>query len=720
MNVKKYGILVSMLFLVGSMLPYGARAQETATVTEDFGSTGRREERGTLVFWDTRNKEVTLPLRYTAQDLSARLQHFDRQSVTAIGTDSGAALIGGSGGALNLLEGSSAATDISATIATLAARVNAIGFIPQRGLWIIGGQAKRGSGALLYTVMQGSLAALDFQAQAKAAELDRIDRIVCEGSACTLYGVKGFSTPRSATFDGTTVTRLEGTGSPARRFADVAAQFSRIPANKIRADAVVADEGRFTYVASGGLYVNLASGLELTGGRVPELQGADIRVLKKRSDGAMLAAGVRQGKVFLAEVALQGFISSAGLETKKMADAGSGRFFKRATLTPMVDLPSGTQIEYLISADDGAHYEPVVAGLEHEFITYTGGALRLRAVLSSTDASVTPHLFKFRIDLTKAEVEGPALYRKRDSERANEFRDLQNRLERFKKDRGVYPIVDGRAPEIRFNQLSQLLLSGGNKYITKMPQDPLNDEQMDRRYDYVSTAGGSAYLLLTKLDEEQSALLKKDVDGKPVEPELFEYACDDPWYCVGKGLVTPSAGGPPVPAGVVELLQDDGGRVWRIATIGGGAVPVQKRRLYIPSPELLTKLSNFYARMQRVGRDTVEQYPRARLVKAPDKNDVYYLTANFLKRRIPSWNVFLSYGNDPREIVTVKSEELAAYGESRLIRLEGDIKVWLLENGTRRWIRSEEVMKKHGFNFENVSPVNFPEYNSYSEGPPLE
>ena len=56
--------------LLGSLLllPTVTQAQiQTGTVAEDFGSTYRRQERGTFAFWDTKNREVSLPLQYTVE-----------------------------------------------------------------------------------------------------------------------------------------------------------------------------------------------------------------------------------------------------------------------------------------------------------------------------------------------------------------------------------------------------------------------------------------------------------------------------------------------------------------------------------------------------------------------------------------------------------------------------------------------------------------------------
>ena len=579
-----------------ALLPFVARAAfETGTVTEDFGSTGRREERATYALWDTRNKEISLPLRYSVRVL-----------------------------------------------------------------------------------------------------------------------------PAPATFPAVPANNSQ--------FAPVADRFSRVPSGKIRANAMVASDGTNTYAAGPVLYASMGGGIELTGVRVPELQDAEIKQLQS-GQGAVTIGGRKGGKNFLVEFSLQGFVNSSAVQFTKMADAGSGRFFKKITLTTEGEVPDATQVEYMVSGDGGSHFEDITTGVEKEF-SHIGNDLRMRITLITQNVTQTPYLRKVHLEFSKADVETPASARNRDNKRISDLNDLASKLERFKKDRGVYPIVDDRYPNVRFNQLGQLLIEG--KYSTKMPEDPKHAEDMDRVYDYISSKSGDAYVLRARFEEQGSKALspqggsffggQKDVDGKPVESALYDYTCDDPTYCIGKGLTAPVSVTVPAPApvGVAEVVQDEQGRVYRIATIGGGATQIEKRKLYIPSFTLLNSLREFYGRMQKVGQQTITDIPRVRLMKTADKDDIFYITATLLKRRIPSEAVFQSYGNDRREVVVVKPEELAAYPDSRLIRLTGDTRVWYLEGGSRRLVRSSDIMRRHGFLFKNVAPVNFAEYNSYPEGMPLE
>lgn len=580
-------LLMGVIFV----LPWRAQAQEAGTVTEDFGSTYRRQERGTFAFWDTKNREVSLPLQYTVE------------------------------------------------------------LLPQG-------------------------------------------------------------------------TALPTAPAPVK-FAEVANRFSRVPAGRIKADALVAEAGNFTYALMsgfyGGLWVSLGQGIEVGMSRVSEFKDLEIKTMVADS-AALMISGKRAGKEVMLRFKLQGFAPSSAAETVQIASTSQDRYFKKATLEVTADIPEGTSVEYMLSPDAGVHWEIVKPSVTHEFLN-KGTDLRLRVILATANVQSTPYVRKAIINYLRAEVETPQKARERDNRRVSDLKDLANRLEKFKKERGVYPIVDDQYVRVRWNQLGQLLLDG--KFISKMPQDPKNVEDPDRQYDYISSKGGNAYVLRARLDEEVSKHLAKDVDDEVVEPAAYEYTCDDPWYCEGRpaqifALQKLQAGDFPAPTGTVPLLRSEDGRVFRVATTGGGSTPLVQRKLYIPKPAVISKLKNFYTRMQTVGKQEIQQYPRVRLVKLPDKDDIYYLTETWLKRRLPSRAVFDSYGNDLKEVVMVQPAELEAYGESRLIRLTGDRRVWYLEGGVKRLVRSPEIMKKRGFDFKLVSPVNFAEYNSYPEGAPLE
>jgi hypothetical protein len=67
-----------------------------------------------------------------------------------------------------------------------------------------------------------------------------------------------------------------------------------------------------------------------------------------------------------------------------------------ATLTANDFVPQGTIIDYYMSADGGAHWEPVTPGVLHEFV-YPGDDLRWKADLGGPTHS-SPHIYNIAID----------------------------------------------------------------------------------------------------------------------------------------------------------------------------------------------------------------------------------------------------------------------------------------------------------------------------------
>jgi len=67
-----------------------------------------------------------------------------------------------------------------------------------------------------------------------------------------------------------------------------------------------------------------------------------------------------------------------------------------ATLTPIHSTPAGTSIAYSLSADNGANWEMVTPGVEHDF-TNTGKQLRWRAMLYTSDKLVAPSISNLTI-----------------------------------------------------------------------------------------------------------------------------------------------------------------------------------------------------------------------------------------------------------------------------------------------------------------------------------
>jgi hypothetical protein len=70
---------------------------------------------------------------------------------------------------------------------------------------------------------------------------------------------------------------------------------------------------------------------------------------------------------------------------------------RNSTLTRTATLPSGTTLDFEMSADGGTHWESVIVGVKHTF-AYPGSDLRWRATLSSSFDHQTPQLSQVTID----------------------------------------------------------------------------------------------------------------------------------------------------------------------------------------------------------------------------------------------------------------------------------------------------------------------------------
>ncbi len=147
---------------------------------------------------------------------------------------------------------------------------------------------------------------------------------------------------------------------------------------------------------------------------------------------------------------------------------------------------------------------------------------------------------------------------------------------------------------------------------------------------------------------------------------------------------------------------------------------VQNKRLWVPSPPIFNERRFNWTDIREVSRETLDNYPDIHLIRASDTEKVYYLDSGGLKRHIPTATVFRSYNFAWEDIVEVSPLQLNIYRDTHLIRCEGGQKVYLLENGTKRWIQTAQIFKNRGYKWSEISLVNLAELNSYPEGVVIE
>ena len=112
--------------------------------------------------------------------------------------------------------------------------------------------------------------------------------------------------------------------------------------------------------------------------------------------------------------------------------------------------------------------------------------------------------------------------------------------------------------------------------------------------------------------------------------------------------------------------------------------------------------------------------PRVKVVKLANSSDLYYLTEGDMKRKIPNDTIFRSYGNVPEDTVTINQTEYNWYPVNILVHIDRAPEIYLLENGQKRWIKTEAAFKNRGYTWAMVAPVNQTEFNYYPTGSPIQ
>lgn len=171
--------------------------------------------------------------------------------------------------------------------------------------------------------------------------------------------------------------------------------------------------------------------------------------------------------------------------------------------------------------------------------------------------------------------------------------------------------------------------------------------------------------------------------------------------------VSPSPTPSPSANSTRELIRSSDGRVYKI---------VNGKRVWIPTAQAFIAQGFKWENVQNISDSEMASYVRSKLIQVPGDPKVYYLTESGLKRHIPSAEIFLSYQNRWEDILQVDSSILNSYPDNALIKLEGDVKVYKLENGKKRWIKTAAAFNRLKLNWSQIAPVNATELNSYLTG----
>lgn len=147
---------------------------------------------------------------------------------------------------------------------------------------------------------------------------------------------------------------------------------------------------------------------------------------------------------------------------------------------------------------------------------------------------------------------------------------------------------------------------------------------------------------------------------------------------------------------------------------------INGQRFWIPDQQTFQAAGYQWSDVRVVAEAQVNQYARLRLVRAGSDPGVYYITESGLRRPMPSPAAFASYGNRWEDVASISQAELDAYPSVQFIRAIGDSRVYRLENGQKRWVKTADVFQRLSGRWNEIAPVNATEFGSYPLGADIE
>lgn len=140
-----------------------------------------------------------------------------------------------------------------------------------------------------------------------------------------------------------------------------------------------------------------------------------------------------------------------------------------------------------------------------------------------------------------------------------------------------------------------------------------------------------------------------------------------------------------------------------------------RNTLHIPSPEALAAWGYEWSDVAVVPVKDASGFKKITLGRVEGDDKVYVLGSG-VKRHIPNPDVFNTSGYDWAEIIEVTPVELAEYAQSGLVRGAGQVKVYLVEETSKRWVKTAEVFEARGYNWAHIQEVSGTELAAYLTG----
>ena len=148
-----------------------------------------------------------------------------------------------------------------------------------------------------------------------------------------------------------------------------------------------------------------------------------------------------------------------------------------------------------------------------------------------------------------------------------------------------------------------------------------------------------------------------------------------------------------------------------------------KKKHWIQTPKEFNDNGYNWGKVKVVSAEVLEEYSdeeevsTTELLRAIGSNKVYKVN-NGKRRWIETAGEFNAAGYKWKDIKDVSSETLASYQNevlSELLRATGSHKVYIIENGKRRWIKTAGEFNAAGHRWEDVEDVSVAALDSYSD-----
>jgi hypothetical protein len=122
---------------------------------------------------------------------------------------------------------------------------------------------------------------------------------------------------------------------------------------------------------------------------------------------------------------------------------------------------------------------------------------------------------------------------------------------------------------------------------------------------------------------------------------------------------------------------------------------------------------------------SLKKYNGGSLLGSRSDGRIYRVNNNETLEYIPSANIFISWGYNWNDVIRLSGNVINQYNrngtvgfaDGRLILYEG--KVYLIENGAKRWVSTLSIFNARGYRWNDVIPVSADEFNANSMGSPI-